>query len=213
MRFCFLQRTLEVCSVAGCVEGAADRAGRSTAIVIVTPIPRWWALFLRLEFRLVALLRRVLRSKLPSRAVRRLSFISFARWAVIYSVPAKARRGRVRRLPHQYVVFQSNFNGRPQEYFEAFARGLKWRMRLLWAGAYGVPDPTDLPAFAAHINAHWIPTAHYYCAYPEASTKMVLAAVELRRHFDELARHASDLEPEQFAAEYRRFLASVQRHL
>jgi hypothetical protein len=199
-----------VCSVAGCVEGAADRAGRATAIVIVTPIPRWWAIFLRVEFWLVALLRRVLRSKLPSRAVRRLSFISFARWAVIYNVPVKARRGRVRRLPHPYVVFQSNFNGQAQEYFEAFARGLKWRMRLLWKGAYGVPDPTDLTGFSAHINAHWIPCEHYYCAYPEASTKMVLAAVELRKHFDELSKRARTLEPAEFATEYARFLERVQ---
>lgn len=205
-----MHRRLAACSVAVCVEGAADRAGRATAIVIATPIPRWWAIFLRLEFWLVALIRRVLRSKLPSRAVRRLSFISFARWAVIYSVPVKARRGRVRRLPHPYVIFHSNFNGGPLEYIEAFARGLKWRMRALWGGAYGVPDPTDLTEFSTHIEAHWIPCEHYYCAYPDASTKMVLAAVELRKQFGELAELARGLEPAEFATEYARFLERVQ---
>lgn len=195
------------------MQGPGDTVGRATAIAVVNPIPWWWAWFLRIEFAVVAVIRAVLRTRLPSRAVRRLSFISFAHWAVIDKIPAEAGLGRGRRLPHSYAVFQSNFNGRPQEYFEAFARGLKWRMRLLWAGAYGVPDPTDLPAFAAHINAHWIPTEHYYCAYPEASTKMVLAAVELRRHFDELAERAPGLEPERFAAEYQRFLARVQRLL
>jgi hypothetical protein len=205
-----LQSEAEVCSVAILVEGPGDRAGRSRAIVVATPIPRWWALFLRVEFALVALLRRILRSKLPSRAVRRLSFISFARWAVIYSVPAKARRGRVRRLPYPYVVFQSNFNGQPEEYIEAFALGLKWRMRALWGGAYGVPDPTDLTHFTAHIAARWIPCEHYYCAYPEASTKMVLDAVQLRGHFDDLAKRAPGLEPAEFATEYARFLERVQ---
>lgn len=195
------------------VQGPGDTAGRATAIAVVNPIPWWWALFLRLEFAAVALLRLVLRSKLPSKAVQRLSFISFARWAVIRKVPPEAGAGRGRRLPHHYVVFQSNFNGRPQEYFEAFARGLKWRMRMLWGGAYGVPDPTQLAEFAAHINAHWIPAEHYYCAYPQASTKMVLAANELRGHFDELAARAPQLDPQQFAAEYERFLARAQRCL
>ena len=196
------------------MEGPRDRAGRATAIVVATPVRWWWAILLRIEFALVALLKLVLRQTLPSRAVRRLSFISFARWAVLGRVPPQPRSGRRgRRLPLSYVIFHSNFNGAPHEYFEAFARGLKWRMRGLWAGAYGVPDPNQLTQFAAHINEHWVPSQHYYSAYPNASTKMVLAAVELRGHFHAFAELAPDLEPQQFAAEYRRFLARVQRYL
>jgi hypothetical protein len=180
----------------------------------VTPVRWWWAILLRLEFALVALLKRVLRQTLPSRAVRRLSFISFARWALVKRIPPEPRSGRRgKRLPHSYIVFQSNFYGAPQEYFEAFARGLKWRMRGLWGGAYRVPDPNQLAEFSVYINDAWIPAQHYYAAYPNASTKMVLAAVELRKHFHEFAEQAPELDPDRFAAEYARFLVRVQRYL
>ncbi len=171
---------------------------------------RWWALWLRLDFAALALLKRLLRQTRPSRPVRRLSFISFAHWAVVDRVPAD-RRGR--RLPYPYILFQSNFNGAPHEYFEAFARGLTLRMRGLWSGAYGVPDAGDLTRFARYINRNWIATEHYYAAYPHASTKMVLSALALRRQFDEFAAEAPRLEPPEFAHRYGEFLARAQRHL
>jgi catalase len=188
------------------VEHERNAAGRSTAIAIVTPVRRWWARWLRVDFALIALLRRVMRQREPSRPVKRLSFISFAHWAVVDRVGE-------RRLPHPYIVFQSNFNGAAAEYFEAFARGLTLRMRGLWGGAYGVPDPSRLLDFARYIDEHWVPAEHYYCAYPQASTKMVLSALELRQAFEEFANRAPALTPDAFEAEFRRFVAQVQRHL
>jgi catalase len=188
------------------VELDTSVAGRSTAIAVVTPVRRWWARWLRLDFVLVALLRRALGQREPSRPVKQLSFISFAHWAVVDRVSG-------RRLPHPYVVFQSNFNGAAAEYFEAFARGLKWRMRGLWGGAYGVPDPSRLLDFARYIEGHWVPAEHYYCAYPQASTKMVLSALELQEKFDDFAGRAHDLAPDAFESEFRQFVARVQGHL
>lgn len=188
------------------MEGEKDRAGRSTAIAVVTPIRRWWAVWLRFDFAAIALLKRVMRQRGPSRPVRRLSFISFARWAVV-------SRAGGRRLPYPYIVFQSNFNGAAAEYFEAFARGLKWRMRGLWSGAYNVPDPERLVDFASYIDRHWAATEHYYCAYPQASTKMILSALVVRQHLDEFAQRAESIEPERFADEFTAFVASIQRHL
>ena len=178
----------------------------------MTPARRWWALWLRLDFAAIRLLKRVLRQRGPSRPVRQLSFISFAHWAVVDRMPPGRRRG-ARRLPHPYVLFQSNFNGAAAEYVEAFARGLTWRMRGLWGGAYGVPDPKRLTAFGRYIEDHWIPTEHYYSAYPHASTKMILSALELRRHIDDFADRAPDMDPDVFAAEFRAFVSRIQRHL
>ena len=173
---------------------------------MVTPAPGWWAAWLRFEFAALALVKRVLRQREPSRPVRRLSFISFAHWAVVRSVGG-------RRLPHPYILFQSNFNGAAAEYVEAFARGLTWRMRGLWGGAYGVPDPSRTVAFTSYISDRWVGCQHYYCAYPPASTKMVLHALELRRHIDEFAARAPGLDPDRFEAEFDEFVARVQRYL
>jgi catalase len=188
------------------VELDRNAAGRSTAIAIVTPVRRWWARWLRIDFALVAALRWALRQREPSRPVKQLSFISFAHWAVVDRVGG-------RRLPHPYIVFQSNFNGAAAEYFEAFARGLEWRMRGLWGGAYGVPDPSRLLDFARYIEGHWIPAEHYYCAYPNASTKMVLSALALQERFGAFAERAPHLTPDAFDAEFRQFVAQMQRHL
>jgi hypothetical protein len=173
---------------------------------VVTPAPRWWAAWLRFEFAALALLKRLLRQRQPSRPVRRLSFIAFGRWAVV------ARVGG-RRLPHSYILFQSNFNGAAPEYVEAFARGLTWRMRGLWGGAYGVPDPARTVDFIEYIGNHWVGCQHYYCAYPPASTKMILQALELREHIDDFAARAPGLEPDRFATEFADFVARVQRYL
>ena len=173
---------------------------------MITPAPRWWTAWLRFEFAALALLKRLLGQDEPSRPVRRLSFIAFAHWAVI-------DRAGGRRLPHAYILFQSNFNGAAAEYVEAFARGLKWRMRSLWAGAYGVPDPSRTVAFTSYIGDHWVACEHYYCAYPQASTKMILSALELRRHIDDFAALAPQLEPDAFASEFADFVARVQRYL
>ena len=192
------------------MQGERDTAGRSTAIAVVTPAPRWWGVWLKGEFAAVAALKRVLRQRGPSRPVRKLSFITFAHWALLERVPAGAGRRGARRLPYSYIVFQSNFNGAPAEYFEAFARGLKWRMRSLWKGAYGVPDAADLDEFADYIDRNWVPTDHYYCAYPQASTKMVLAALEVRRQFEEFAGGVAHIEPDEFRDKFDAFIAKVQ---
>jgi hypothetical protein len=191
------------------VQGERDTAGRSTAIAVLTPAPRWWAAWLKAEFAYVAALKWVLRQRGPSRPIKKLSFIAFAHWALLERMPPASRR-RARRLPTPYIVFQSNFNGAPAEYFEAFARGLKWRMRSLWKGAYGVPDPTDLDEFAGYIDRNWVPADHYYCAYPSASTKMVLAALEVRREFNEFARGVPEMDPADFRDEFDAFIARIQ---
>jgi hypothetical protein len=86
-------------------------------------------------------------------------------------------------------------------------------MRGLWGGAYGVPDPSRLLDFARYIEDHWIPAEHYYCAYPQASTQMILASLDLQERFEKFAARAEELPADAFEPEFRRFVASVQREL
>lgn len=194
------------------MQGGRDTVGRSTAVTILSPCRRWWAAWLRLDFAALALLKRAMGQRTPSRPVKKLSFISFAHWALVDRVPAQGGRG-AKRLPHPYIVFHSNFNGAAHEYVEAFCRALAWRMRGLWGGAFGTPDPSRLQAFHEHIVDHWIPTDHYYCAYPQASTKMVLAALEVRKLFDEFSERAASLEPDEFATEYAKLVTELQLYI
>jgi hypothetical protein len=190
----------------GGADGPTESLGRTSAITVLTPCRRGWARWLRADFRLLAALKSLMRQRKPSRKVRRLSFISFAHWAVVDRLPSV-------RLPYPYIVFHSNFNGGSTEYFEAFARALPWRMMGLWGGAYGVPRPRDLVGFSGYIMRHWVRADHYYAAYPHASTKMVLDALELRGRFDHFSSRAAGLAPEEFARGYAQLMERVQHNL
>jgi hypothetical protein len=54
---------------------------------------------------------------------------------------------------------------------------------------------------------------HYYCAYPEATTTMVSAALDADRKLDAFLVRTRGVEDDRFTAEYRRFLTDVQRDL
>jgi hypothetical protein len=174
-----------------------ETVGRWTAITVITPVPWWWDAILRANF--LRLRRRRARRSRIMRDLKQLSFISFAHWS-----PVRLRSGR-------YLVFQSNFNGAAKQYVEAFSRVVTWGMRGLWWGAIGVPGPLPVAPFEAYIMDQRLPVDHYYCAYPEASTKMVLAALKLRERHASLERRLSDLDDAAFATAVRAFLAHNQR--
>ena len=67
--------------------------------------------------------------------------------------------------------------------------------------------------FKEYIVAHEYPAEHYYSAYPEASTTMVLSALEVRRELDRLRKRAASMSPEAFEEAYQQFLTDNQRHL
>lgn len=176
-----------------------DTLGRTTAITVISAIKPWWAVFLRFNFWRVRLMRRLTGPSKIDRALKNLSFIHFAHWAVF------------KRSQQPYLLFQSNFNGGAQEYIEAFSMTVRTGMRALWGGAYGVPPPTPVGPFIDYIRAAKIPTTFYYCAYPEASTTMVCNALELRRKFESFRVEASELDAHRFAEAYARFMTEVHR--
>jgi hypothetical protein len=176
-----------------------ETVGRWTAITVLTPVPAWWSAWLRLNFRRLERRRRRGRRSRIMGDLESLAFISYAHWGLV-----RLRSGR-------YLVFQSNFNGAAKQYVEAFARIITWGMRGLWAGATGVPGPLPVAPFEAYILDQRLPVDHYYCAYPEASTKMVLAALELRERHAELARRLPDLDDAAFASTVRDFLVRNQQ--
>jgi hypothetical protein len=145
--------------------------------------------------------------------LRQLSFIHFARWSVIGRLPYNGppqKKGRFR-YPHMY--FESNFNGGWEEYIDAFSHILTSGMTAFWGSSYGFPKPLPTAPFKKYIQDNETEADHYYSAYPDATSTMIQRALELDERLETLRRDAQRLEPDAFAAAYRRFLTESQNAL
>jgi hypothetical protein len=179
-----------------------NRAGRATALTTLTPMPRIWALPLKLLLKV--------KSRLgPDKTLRRLSFIHVAYWVVIDRFPLEKRRNR-----YGYLLFISNFNGSWFDYIDVFSTAVPQKMALLWGTSYGYPGARPPRAFTQHIRANDRPLEHYYSAYPGATTTEIASALRVDQQFQtELAPVAATGDPGRLAQTWRDFLVHVQRDL
>jgi len=146
-------------------------------------------------------------------ALRQLSFIHFARWTLVTELPYNGppqRKGRLR-YPHMY--FESNFNGGWEEYIDAFSHILARGMTAFWGSSYGFPKPLPTAPFKAYIQVNETEADHYYSAYPDATSTMIQRALVLDEKLAALTAKAGSMDPDAFAAAYRRFLTDVQHCL
>ena len=156
-------------------------------MTLITPVPHWWASFTRSigNFNMW-FVKNVTDSWYPFDQLTRLSFIHFANWSTFDRIPANHPNGHP--LDHAYLLFQANFDRGSDEYIEGFTYAVPLAMRLNWGGAYHFPPPQPVTRFLEYVNARFTrPPVHSYCAYPGASTRMILAALHTRRRFNELA--------------------------
>ena len=181
--------------------------GRAAAITVMTPIkPREIGL-LRANFWVMDNVEPV------TRTLRELRLIHFARWSIIEQLPFNGPPQEPERLNYKYLFFQSNFNGSWHEYIDAFSYLLPVRMRGVWGSSFGFPGAKPVTGFKEYIYRNEYVASHYYSAYPEATARTVVSALELARRFEEFDRGVDGMEPEQFATAYQEFLTSVQRQL
>jgi len=144
--------------------------GRATAITVFSAV-RWWG-----RFFLPILFVVVRRIPPTTRRLRRLSFIHFARWALISTLPHHGK------LHHPWLYFESNFNGSWEEYIDAFSNQLTRGMWMFWGSSFGFPGALPSAPFKEYIKEHETTAAHYYSAYPEATTTMILRALAAAGH-------------------------------
>ena len=178
--------------------------GRANALTVLSAVKRRWVPWLRVLFFVGTHVPALLNT------LRRLSFIHFARWTIVRELPAG---GEPRELRHVHLFFESNFNGTWSQYIDAFSYVVPRHIAAIWGSSYGFPGPLPAKPFKEYIAEHEYPAGHYYSAYPEASSTMVLSALELRRELDRLRRRAGSMTPEAFDAAYKAFLTDNQRHL
>ncbi len=186
-----------------------DVCGRVTALTTLSAVTPRWARWLRLYFAVRRLAPRL--GELLSRPLRELSFIHFGRWSLL--PPSAGTESGGERRESAYLLFESNFNGRWDEYIDAFAYVLGQRMRLVWGGAYGFPGPRPAEPFKRYIRAHEYPASHYYAAHAETTATVVLAALELQDRFERFAHHTRRMSDEEFGQRFRDFHTEVQHLL
>ena len=162
---------------------------RATPLTVLSPIPWWWALWIRFTWLIS---RRV---PLVAAPLRRLSFIHFARWALV---------------PRRSLLFLTSFDGSDIQYIEAFVRVVPGRINALYRGATGFPEPRRFGPVARYIDEHNHTPDHFWIAHPEASTRMVSQALALARLYAARDARLDAADAKEFAREWRRFLTASQ---
>ncbi|MDQ3739695.1 MAG: hypothetical protein M3320_00830 [Actinomycetota bacterium] len=176
--------------------------GQAIAITVFSTV-KWWG---RVWLPLVFLYARLFPKSRGTLA--KLSFIHFARWTLVRRIPDNGQPKVRLHYPHLY--FESNFNGGWEEYIDAFSYILTRGMTLFWGSSYGFPKPLPTGPFKQYIRRNEIEASHFYSAYPDATTTMVLAALELQTKLAPLREQAAGMDDEAFAAAWQRFVTDVQ---
>ncbi|GAC1334498.1 MAG: hypothetical protein NVSMB22_26970 [Chloroflexota bacterium] len=185
----------------------ANREGKAQAITVLTPVKPGWTLWLRLLFWIAGHFQSF------TAPLRQLSFIHYARWNIIKSIPYNGAPQTPEQLNYQYLLFTSNFNGTWDAYIDAFSYTVPQRMSQIWGSSYGFPGPLPVKPFKEYIRRNEFVANHYYSAYPDATTTIVLDALELRKRFAVFKEQARAMEPDEFKAAYQAFLTDVQRYI
>lgn len=178
--------------------------GKATAITVLTPVKRGGPLLLWLVFWAARNIKATLRK------LHMLSFIHYARWAVIRRFPDG---GGGERLNHTYLLFESNFNGTWDQYIDAFSEVVPFRMKAIWGTSFGFPGPLPVEAFKGYIRRNEFVANHYFSAYPGATTSEIGSAARVEAELEELIRSSATLDADSFVAAYRSFLTAVQHDL
>jgi hypothetical protein len=180
------------------VSPAGNERGQATALTILTPIRRGWALWLRIWFALAKVL------PLQHWTLLRLKRIHFARFAIVSELDG-------RRLNSRHLLFESNFNGNWHSYLEAFCQVFPKGMWALWGSAHGWPGVVPVAGFKDWVHGNEFLASHYWSAYPEATTREILAALQTEPRLRALAAAAPGMDAHRFQAEWNELLRTAVR--
>ena len=175
--------------------------GRMTGLTLFTPIRRQWVPVQRAAFWLGRWV------PMAQRHILQFDFIHYVRWVHVRKLPD----GQT--LKRAHLFFESNFDGPWQDYIDAFAYVIPRDIRFVWGRGTDFPGPPPAEPLKNWIARNSMEGGHYYCAYPQASTRMCKAALEVEKRLEAFKRDSARLGPEEFKAAYEAFLTDVQAHL
>lgn len=175
-------------------QAPANLDGQARALTTLAAMPRrgLW------RTRFLFWLRRTLG---PPADLERLSFIHFARTALITRLDDGTAASDRPTTP-AFMYFESHFNGRFDDYIDAFAYVVPQHMKRIWSSAYGFPGPQPATSFKYYIRDHDYHAALFYSAYPQATVTDIVQALRFKKRLGPLATAAGDAEPQEFADQW-----------
>jgi hypothetical protein len=176
-----------------------------TPLTVLSPVPLWWSIWVRLTWLVAALA-----GGAVQRRLRDLSFIHFAHWSLVTRWPRDATVSPDDIAPRT-LVFLTNFDGSGIQYIDAFVRIVPTQIEALYGGARDFPGPFRFRPVARYIARHSHAVDHFYAAHPEATTTSIGQALELQGRFAGFERRVAGVGDEQFAREWEAFLTAAQR--
>lgn len=182
-------------------------AGKAYAMNVVTPMRPWRTWFNFFSFMLARCIPGSLGGLLG------LSFIHFARWAIVKRSQWPDLGQGKQQLKNDYLLFCSNFNGTWDQYIDAFADGLPGGLDLIWYTSTKYPHSVPVTPFKNYIRVNQIDTDYYYNSVPGAAQADVKAALRVRRALVTLAEKHGALSPAEFRKLYVARLVEAQNDL
>lgn len=186
-------------------------SGKAYSMTVFTPIKRWT---LWLNKLVIWFASKCIRPHHNSR-LKKLSFIHFARWVIIpkHKFPRLSEEQPKERLNHDFLFFESNFNGTWDQYIDAFADVLPRGLNLIWYWSERFPGSRPVAPFKKYIVHNQIWTDYYFNATPGASTNDIKAGIRLRSALKDFYQEAKNLSDAEFKDQYHKLLAKVQNDL
>ena len=118
----------------------------------------------------------------PRGVLMKTSMIHSAGWSLIRKIPSGGPDSQEKhRLKRPYLLFEANFSGALSPYLETFSFVDAKGLRAMWQAAYEFPNPAQASRFFDFVDKKKLEINCCYYAYPEATTSMVRAAIELER--------------------------------
>ena len=181
-------------------------AGNANALTTLTPVGRR-------GFFLPWLLHLVQRTGITLPPLQQLSFINFAHWSIVRRFPNDGPPQGPDPKRSRQMLFESNFNGTWDQYFDAFAQVMTFNFKLFWGSSPKFPGPMPTGPFRDWIRAHNTDANHYYCAYPDGTATTIRSSLALQRELALFAQTTSHMDPAQFQRAFETFVTQVQRDL
>lgn len=170
-------------------------------LTVLSPVPWWWALWIRATWPLARLGR-------VDEKLRALSFIHFAHWSLAGRWPRDPASGPDRGAART-LVFLTTFDGSDVQYIDAFVRVVPWRIRGLYSGARGFPGARRSLPVGRYIEEHNHAPDHFWAAHGDATVTMQDQAHRVRSAFAAFRERVAGAGEERFAREWERFLSEV----